>query len=63
MIRIPPSLKHRRFFYLWLGQLLSIAGTQMQIWALFWHIRELTEKPMLWAALAWRELFRSYFFP
>jgi MFS family permease len=46
MIRIPPSLKHRRFFYLWLGQLLSIAGTQMQIWALFWHIRELTEKPI-----------------
>lgn len=46
MIHIPPSLKHRRFFYLWLGQLLSIAGTQMQIWALFWHIRELTEKPI-----------------
>jgi MFS family permease len=39
-------LKNRRFFYLWLGQLLSIAGTQMQIWALFWHIRELTEEPI-----------------
>lgn len=46
MIHIPPSLKHRRFFYLWLGQLLSIAGTQMQIWALFWHIRTLTEQPI-----------------
>jgi MFS family permease len=46
MIRIPPSLKHRRFFYLWLGQLLSIAGTQMQIWALFWHIRTLTDQPI-----------------
>ena len=31
MVRIPPSLKHRRFFYLWLGLLISIAGTQMQI--------------------------------
>ena len=46
MLRIPPSLKHRRFFYLWSGQLLSIAGTQMQIWALFWHIRTLTDQPI-----------------
>jgi MFS family permease len=46
MIRVPPSLKNRRFFYLWIGQLLSIAGTQMQIWALFWHIRTLTEAPI-----------------
>ena len=46
MIHVPPSLKNRRFFYLWCGQLLSIAGTQMQIWALFWHIRTLTEKPI-----------------
>src|SRR5512147_1021551 len=45
MIRIPPSLKNRRFFYLWLGQLLSIAGTQMQIAALLWHIRTLTGEP------------------
>lgn len=46
MLHVPPSLKHRRFFYLWLGQLLSIAGTQMQIWALFWHIRTLTDQPI-----------------
>jgi MFS family permease len=46
MIHVPSSLKNRRFFYLWLGQLLSIAGTQMQIWALFWHIRTLTEEPI-----------------
>lgn len=46
MIRVPPSLKNRRFFYLWSGQLLSIAGTQMQIWALYWHIRTLTEEPI-----------------
>ena len=46
MIRIPPALKHRRFFFLWLGLLISISGTQMQIWALFWHIRELTDQPI-----------------
>lgn len=45
-MHIPPALKHRRFFYLWLGQLISIAGTQMQIWALFWHIRTLTDQPI-----------------
>ncbi|MFT3895990.1 MAG: MFS transporter [Anaerolineales bacterium] len=46
MFRIPPALKHRRFFYLWLGLLISVAGTQMQIWAIFWHIRELTDAPI-----------------
>ncbi|HUI89581.1 MAG TPA: MFS transporter [Anaerolineales bacterium] len=39
-------MKHRRFFYLWLGQLISVAGTQMQIWAIFWHIRILTDQPI-----------------
>ncbi|MGE5251159.1 MAG: MFS transporter, partial [Bacteroidota bacterium] len=45
-LHVPPALRHRRFFYLWLGQLISIAGTQMQIWALFWHIRTLTAQPI-----------------
>jgi MFS family permease len=26
--------------------MISVAGTQMQIWALFWHIRELTDQPI-----------------
>ncbi len=45
-MHIPPSLKHKKFFYLWLGQLISITGTQMQIWALFWHINQLNPNPM-----------------
>ncbi len=45
-LHIPPSLRHKRFFYLWLGQLISIAGTQMQIWALFWHISQLDKNPI-----------------
>jgi MFS family permease len=42
---IPPALRHKRYFYLWLGLLISIAGSQMQISALFWHIRILTGEP------------------
>lgn len=45
-MHIPPSLKHRRFLFLWLGLFISITGTQMQIWALFWHIRDLTNQPI-----------------
>jgi MFS family permease len=45
-LRVPPALKHRGFFLLWLGQLISIAGSQMQIWALFWHIRTMTHHPI-----------------
>jgi len=44
-LHIPPSLHHRKFFYLWIGMLISIAGSQMQLSALHWHIRELTGEP------------------
>ncbi len=43
---IPPSLHHRRFLLLWSGLLISIAGSQMQLWALFWHIRTITDQPI-----------------
>ena len=46
MLQIPPSLKHKKFFYLWLGQLISITGTQMQLWALFWHVNQLDKNPI-----------------
>ncbi len=46
MIHIPPALKHPRFRYLWLGLLISMAGSQMQLWAIFWHIRTLTDQPI-----------------
>jgi len=43
--RIPPALKHRRFFILWASLLVSIAGSQMQLAAIHWHIRTLTGTP------------------
>jgi MFS family permease len=45
-IHIPPSLYHRRFRLLWVGLLISIAGSRMQLYALFWHIREITDQPI-----------------
>ena len=51
MLHIPPSLHHRRFRLLWLGSLISIAGSQMQLWALFWHIRTLTDQPIALGAV------------
>jgi MFS family permease len=50
-LHIPPSLLHRRFRLLWLGQMISIAGTQMQVWALLWHIRTLTDQPIALGAI------------
>ena len=46
MIHIPPALKHRRFALLWVGLMISVVGTQMQQWALFWHISELSKDPI-----------------
>ena len=43
---IPPSLKSRPFLVYWIGHLISFVGTQMQLWALYWHLRILTNQPM-----------------
>jgi len=44
--KVPPALKHRKFALLWAGLLISIAGTQMQIWSIYWHLRMLTDQPI-----------------
>lgn len=44
-LQVPPALKHPKYFYLWLGLLVSVAGSQMQLAAIHWHIRELTGEP------------------
>ena len=46
---LPPALRHRRYRLLWLGLLISIAGTQMQSAAVLWQVNELNPAP---AALA-----------
>ncbi|HEX2979625.1 MAG TPA: MFS transporter, partial [Anaerolineaceae bacterium] len=43
---IPPALRYRNYRLLWLGLMISIAGSQMQLWALYWHIRTLSDQPI-----------------
>ncbi len=40
------ALKYHDFRLLWLGQIISITGSQMQLVALNWHIYELTRSPV-----------------
>jgi MFS family permease len=44
-MHIPPALRNRRYVALWLGLLISISGSQMQVAAIHWHIRTLTGEP------------------
>lgn len=44
-MHIPPALKNRKFLFLWLGLMVSVAGSQMQVAAIHWHIRDLSETP------------------
>jgi MFS family permease len=44
-MHIPPALRNRRYLALWLGLLISISGSQMQVAAIHWHIRTLTGEP------------------
>lgn len=46
MIHLPPALKHRQFTLIWFGLIISIIGSQMQQWALFWHISQLSRNPI-----------------
>ena len=45
-MKLPPAFKHRRFVLLWLGLFISITGSQMQLWSLFWHISTLSKDPI-----------------
>lgn len=47
MLHIPPALRYRRFALLWIGLFISIAGSQMQVAALLWHLRSLSDLPIL----------------
>ena len=44
----PPyrALRHRDFRFLWLSQLVSLTGSQMQTVALHWHVYLLTRSPL-----------------
>jgi MFS family permease len=48
---LPPALQNRRFRLLWLGLLISIAGTQMQLTAILWHISEISDQPIALGAV------------
>ena len=45
-MRIPPALKYRGFALIWGGLIISMVGSQMQQWALFWHISQLSKDPI-----------------
>jgi MFS family permease len=45
-LKIPPALRQRPFRLFWFGFMISVTGSQMQFWALLWHIRELTDQPI-----------------
>ncbi|HTO99764.1 MAG TPA: MFS transporter [Anaerolineales bacterium] len=46
MFRLPPALKYRPFTLLWAGLIVSVIGSQMQQWVLFWHISTLSRDPI-----------------
>ncbi len=44
--RLPVSLRYRKYRLLWLGLIVSIAGSRMQTAAVLWHINELSGQPI-----------------
>ncbi|HAF16070.1 MAG TPA: MFS transporter [Blastocatellia bacterium] len=50
------ALRHRDFRLLWMGQIVSVTGSQMQLVAINWHVYLLTKSPL---ALGMVGLFRG----
>ena len=44
---MPPAFRSRRFVMYWIGHLVSVAGSHMQLWAIYWHLRTLSDQPMV----------------
>ena len=44
---LPPAFKSKKFRLYWFGHLISFAGSQMQLWAIYWHLRTLSDQPMV----------------
>jgi MFS family permease len=44
---MPPAFRSRPFTLYWIGHLVSVAGSQMQLWALYWHLRTLSDQPVV----------------
>jgi MFS family permease len=49
--RFPPALRHRRYRLLWLGLIISVAGTRMQSAAILWHVNQLSPEPIALGAV------------
>jgi MFS family permease len=46
-IKLPPALHYPRFTWLWASLLISTAGSAMQLAALLWHLRLLSNLPLV----------------
>jgi MFS family permease len=51
VIQIPPALRVRRYALFWGGLMISVAGSQMQFWALLWHLSKLSSQPVVVSGL------------
>lgn len=56
-LTFPSALHDRQFRLLWLSQLVSIAGLQMQFAAILWHVNELSGQPIALGAVGLARLF------
>ncbi len=44
---VPPAFRSKNFRLYWTGHLISIAGSQMQLWSIYWHLRTLSDQPVI----------------
>lgn len=61
-LRIPPAPRHPKYLLLWIGLLISIAGTQMQVAAILWNIRDLTDQPIALGGIGLARILPVIFF-
>lgn len=46
-LQLPPALRHRNFALYWGGVLISVMGSMMSMAAMLWHLRLLSDQPIV----------------
>ncbi len=58
---MPPAFRSQSFLLYWIGHLISFAGSQMQVWALYWHLRTLSDQPVVISGIGLARILPIFF--
>ena len=56
-LTVPPALHSRKFVYYWTGLFVSVMGSMMSTTAMLWHLRQLSDQPIVVSGIGLAKFF------